>query len=137
MQTWLSDTYIGCKLIHVPSIRKSSLSFYVLSMLQLMHVASIREVNSFFLTCHLKLSSKGRCRSLEDSMDQRYAPRYLTVFSISYCQVARYINFLGSTLCLQNWKNHLCSGQTISNLKHWNYNLLKPPTAEWGQVCTA
>lgn len=43
-----------------------------------MHVASIREVKSFFLTCHLKLSIKGRCRSVEDSMDQRYAPRYLT-----------------------------------------------------------
>ena len=45
--------------------------------LQLVHMPSIKEVKSFSLMFHLKLSSEGRCRSLEDSLDQRYGPRFL------------------------------------------------------------
>ena len=33
---------------------------------------------SFFLMFRLKLSSEGCCRSLGDSLGQRYGPRYLT-----------------------------------------------------------
>ena len=45
--------------------------------LQLMHLSSIRDVNSFFLMFSRKLSCDCRCRSPEDSLDQRYGPRYL------------------------------------------------------------
>ena len=45
--------------------------------LQLMHVPSIQEVKPFFVMFHLKLSSEGRGRSLEESLDQMYEPRYL------------------------------------------------------------
>ena len=38
---------------------------------------STREVKSFFLMFCLKSSSEGCCRSLGDSLDQRYGPRYL------------------------------------------------------------
>ena len=46
--------------------------------LQIVHVPSIKEAKSVECSMFLlKLSSEGRCRSLEDSLDQRYGPRYI------------------------------------------------------------
>ena len=51
---------------------------------QLLHVPSTREARSFFLMFRLKLSSDGCCRSLGDSLDQRYGPIYLHVIKMGH-----------------------------------------------------
>ena len=97
-----------------------------------MHVPSIREINSFFL---MKLSSEGRCRSVEDSLDQGYGPRYLMVQEcFPYLTVelrgiskSAFLREYPLFAKLKSSPMQLASGQTISNFIHLNYNLLKPP----------